>query len=333
MQEAGTEIENAQEVGYDEAELDTTLAGAKIRLATPELAATPPLAPAVSEQARELQQLRAQLFDAERLAMRAQKAASDYREQLTEAQADIANMKTRWYAAEKARNAVTSKREVDSSSLHTQLVRAQKELERSQQLASTDLERAAARIRTLEQRLEKALSNQAVAESSQSRYRKRSNLFLTLGISITTILTTAYAVEKWPHTVSADPSMPKEAVATSSASPSTASSPRKPTSRAFAAVQLEALAQKPFVPKVAVKNLPDALGNLDKALQGLPGLEPEEVIKQVRKRQSTPERPVCQFDWANGGPSMVFDQAAKGKSMETWALAISRCADAVNQAH
>src|SRR5271170_4772749 len=115
MQDTGTEIENAREF---------------------DLANTPPIAPVVSDQARELQQIRAQLFDAERLALRAQKAASDYREQLTEAQADIANMKSRWYAAEKARNAVSSQREVDSNGLSTQLARVQKELERTQQLAS-----------------------------------------------------------------------------------------------------------------------------------------------------------------------------------------------------
>ncbi len=95
--------------------------------------------------------------------MRAQKAASEYREQLTEAQADIANMKSRWYAAEKARNTVSSQREVDSSGLSTRVVRLQKELERAQQLASSDMERAAARVRMLEVRLEKALRSAAVA--------------------------------------------------------------------------------------------------------------------------------------------------------------------------
>jgi hypothetical protein len=294
MQDTGTEIENAREF---------------------DLAITPPLAPVVSDQARELQQLRAQLFDAERLALRAQKAASDYREQLTEAQADIANMKSRWYAAEKARNAVSSQREVDSNGLSTQLARVQKELERTQQLASSDMERAAARIKTLEQRLEKALCSTAVAESSQNHYRKRSNVSLTMGISIAAVFAGILIYQKLPHDVPGDPATPT------------------PPRRVLPAYPLEALSQKPFVPKAPTKNLPDALGNLDKALQALPGLDPEEVIKQVRRRQSTRERPVCQFDWANGGPSMVFDQSAKGEGMENWALAISRCADAVNQAH
>jgi hypothetical protein len=321
------EIDNAAQFGMETDNLDASLAKAKVRFAKPDLSITPALDPVVSDQARELQQLRAQLNDSERTALRAQKAASDYREQLTEAQADIANMKSRWYAAEKARNAVSSQREVDSSGLSTQLVRLQRELERSQQLASSDMERAALRIRTLEERLEKALSNAAVAESSQKQYRKRSNRSLTAGISIAAIFAVVLIFEKLPHRAEAAPST-VEGPATNSARPVSAGS-----RRAAPAYQLEALSQKPLVPRIPTRSLPDALGSLEKALKALPGLEPEDVIKQVRKRQSTPQRPVCQFDWAGGGPSMVFDQSVKGRSMESWALAISGCADAVNQAH
>jgi hypothetical protein len=333
MQDTGTEIDSEQPYGLDAeamnaASLNASLASAKVRFNQPDLAATPALTPVVSDQARELQQLRAQLFDAERSALRAQKAASDYRDQLTEAQADIANMKARWYASEKARNAVTSKRDVDSSSANTQLAKVQRELERTQQMAASDMERAAGRIRALEERLELALRNQAVAESSQLRSRKRSNLTLGLGISIAAVFAALLIYEKLPHSSSAEPAV----LDSSPVSPSTARRTSAPN-RGFQTVQLQSLGQKPFVPKVSTKSLPDALGNLDRALKALPGLDPEEVIKQVRKRQSTPGRPVCQFDWADGGPSMVFDQKQKGASMENWALAISRCADAVNQAH
>jgi len=319
-----------QETDIDIEGLDTSLADAKSRFAKPDLSITPPLAPVVSDHARELQQLRAQLNDAERLAARAQKAASDYREQLTEAQADIANMKSRWYAAEKARNAVSSQREVDTSGLSTQVVRLQKELERSQQLASSDMERAAARIRVLEERLERALRSAAIAESSQNNYRKRSNASLTIGISVAAILAGVLIFEKLPSSLAGG-----NAQAASGASePASAASPRSTSrSRPPRTVPLDALSQKPYVPKPAVKNLPDALGNLDKALRGLPGLDPEAVIKHVRQRQSTPDRPICQFDWVDGGPSMVFSQSPKGQSMENWALAISRCADAVEQSH
>jgi hypothetical protein len=326
------EIDNAAPSGTDTDTLDASLARAKVRFAKPDLSITPALDPFVSDQARELQQLRVQLNDAERTALRAQKAASDYREQLTEAQADIANMKSRWYAAEKARNAVSSQRDVDSSGLSTQLVRLQRELERTQQLASSDMERAALRIRTLEERLEKALSNAAVAENSQNRYRKRSNRSLTAGISVAAVLAGFLILEKLPHRAEAASST-VEGPATNGGRPASAASRGTPSRRAAPAYPLEALSQKPFVPRVPTRSLPDALGNLDKALKGLPGLEPEDVIKQVRKRQSMPQRPVCQFDWADGGPSMVFDQSVKGRNMESWALAISGCADAVNQAH
>jgi hypothetical protein len=317
MQETGTEIET----------LNNPLADAKVRFGKQDLTSTPPLAPTVSDQARELQQLKAQLHDAERLAMRAQKAASDYREQLTEAQADIANMKSRWYAAEKARNAVTSQREVDSSGLSTQVVRLQKELDRSQQIASSDMERAAARIRTLEERLERALSKAAVAESSQNNYRKRSNVALTAGISLAAVFAGVLIFQQFPHS---------SAPGADSAAPTASSAPsanRPPNTRPQRIVPLEALSQKPFVPKAPVKDLPGALGRLDAALRSLPGLDPEAVILQIRKKQSTPDHPVCQFDWADGGPSMVFGQAGKGQSMENWALSISRCADAVEQSH
>ena len=322
------EIDNNAPPGMETETLDVSLADAKVRFAKPDLALTPPLDPVVSDQARELQQVKAQLVDAERLALRAQKAASGYREQLTEAQADIATMKSRWYAAEKARNAVSSQREVDSSGLSTQLVRAQRELERTQQMASSDMERASVRIRTLEARLEKALSNAAVAESSQNHYRKRSNVSLTAGIAVAAVLGGVLIFEKLPRGTAAEtPATEPSTRSASSVSRGTSSS------RVAPSYPLEALSQKPYVPKAPTRNLPDALGNLEKALNALPGLAPEDVIKQVRKRQSTPERPVCQFDWAGGGPSMVFDQSAKGKSMEKWALAISGCADAVNQAH
>jgi hypothetical protein len=324
MQDNGTQIENGT--------LDASLADVKFRLGKADLATTPPLAPVVSEQARELQQVKAQLQDAERLAMRAQKAASEYREQLTEAQADIASMKSRWYAAEKARNAVSSQREVDSSSLSTQLVRVQKELERSQQLASSDMEKAAHRIHTLEDRLEQALSNAAVAQSSQNQYRKRSNLTFTLGISIATLLAGVLIYKEMPHFWSS--TAPAESTESAAEPAAAGLTPRNASSGGGRpALPLDALSQKPFVPKAPVKNLPDALARLDTALRALPGLDQEEVIKHVRKRQSTPERPVCQFDWANGGPSMVFGQSAKGQSMENWAVAISRCADAIEQSH
>jgi hypothetical protein len=327
------ETENAAPPGTDIETLDASLADAKVRFSKTDLSVTPPLEPMVSDQARDLQQLRAQLFDAERLALRAQKAASDYREQLTEAQADIANMKSRWYAAEKARNAVSSQREVDSSGLSTQLIRAQKELERAQQLASSDMERAAMRIRTLEDRLEKALRSTAIAENSQVQYRKRSNRSLTIGVSVAAILAGFLIYEKLSHgTAAAEPSGSETSIASGARPISSSGSSGKPR-RVTPSFPLEALSQRPYVPKPATRNLPDALGNLDRALKALPGLAPEDVIKQVRNKQSTPERPVCQFDWADGGPSMVFDHAAKGKSMEKWALAISACADAVNQAH
>lgn len=317
MQETGIEIEA----------LDNSLADAKTRFGKSDLSSTPPLAPVVSDQARENQQLKAQLQDAERLAMRAQKAASEYREQLTEAQADIANMKSRWYAAEKARNAVTSQREVDSSGLTTQVVRLQKELERSQQLASSDMERAAARIRTLEERLERALSKAAVAESSQNNYRKRSNLSLTVGASLVAILAGVLVYQQLPHSASAE--VPAAAPVGTSAS----ATRRGPSSPAPRVPPLEALSQKPFVPGPPVKSLPQALGRIEKAFQALPGLDPEDVIRHVRTKQSTPGHPVCQFDWANGGPSMVFKPGTNGEGMENWALSISRCADAVEQSH
>jgi hypothetical protein len=326
------ETDHAAPFGTDTEMLDATLAEAKVRFANTDLASAPPLAPVLSEQARELQQVKAQLLDAERLALRAQKAASDYREQLTEAQADIANMKSRWYAAEKARNATSSQREVDSTGLSTQLLRVQKELERTQHLASSDMKRASVRIRTLEERLEKALSSAAVAESSQNHYRKRSNRSLTAGISIAVIFTGVLIFEKLSHRAGAEPRA-AEGTAPSSARGASPGSRGTPPRRVAPSYQLEALSQKPFVPKAPTRSLPDALGSLDKALKALPGLEPEAVIKQVRKRQSTPERPVCQFDWADGGPSMVFDHSVKGRSTESWALAISGCADAVNQAH
>jgi hypothetical protein len=326
MQEIGTEVENGQSFGIDSADLDASLAEAKVRFAKTDLSATPPIAPAVSEQAREIQHLKAQLVDAERMAMRAQKAAYDYREQLTEAQADIANMKSRWYAAEKARNAVSSQRDVDSSSLNTQVLRLQKELERAQQMASSDMERAAVRIRTLEERLEQALRNVAVAESSQLQYRQRSNLSLVLGVSLASIFAGILIYQHLPH-----PAQGAEISTTSS--PSGSGGSRGIPRRVQPAIPLEALSQKPFVPRPPVKSLPDALGRMDRAMKALPGLDPEDVIRQVRKRQSTPERPVCQFDWSNGGPSMVFERTAKGQSMENWAVAISRCADAVEQAH
>jgi hypothetical protein len=329
MQDTGTKIENESSFGLDAAALEESLANAKTRFSKTDLSATPPIAPALSEQARELQQLKVQLHDAERLALRAQKTASDYREQLTEAQADIANMKSRWYAAEKARNAVSSQREVDSSGLNVQVIRLQKELERTQQLAGSDMERAATRIRTLEERLEKALGSASRAETSQLLYRKRSNIFLALGISLAVIFASILIFEKLPHFKTE----PTGDLQTASV-PAAGTPMQRPASRRAApAMPVEALSQKPFVPKPPVKSLPDALGRLDKAFRSLPGLDHEAVIRQVRMRQSTPERPVCQFDWANGGPSMVFDRAGKEQSMENWAVSISRCADAVDQSH
>lgn len=319
-----------QQTGIDIDALDNSLADAKARFGKPDLSITPPLAPTVSDQARELQQLKAQLHDAERLGMRAQKAASEYREQLTEAQADIANMKSRWYAAEKARNAVTSQREVDSSGLSTHVVRLQKELERTQQLAGSDMEKAAARIRTLEERLERALSKAAVAESSQNNYRKRSNVSLIAGVSVAAVFAGILIFQHLPHASAADSAPQAEIPAPAGANTGKS---RQPQARAPRIIPLDALSQKPFVPKAPVKSLPDALGRLEKALMALPGLNAEDVIIQVRKKQSTPERPVCQFDWADGGPSMVFGQSAKGQSAENWAVSISRCADAVEQSH
>jgi hypothetical protein len=330
MHDIETEIEKEPSIGLDAAALDESLANAKSRFGRTDLSVTPPIAPALSEHARELQQLRSQLNDAERMALRAQKAAGEYREQLTEAQADIANMKSRWYAAEKARNAVSSQREVDSSGLNTQVVRLQKELERSQQLASSDMERAATRIRSLEEKLEKALRHASVAEDSQKKSRKRSNVSLALGIAVASIFTGIFVYEKLPRSKS-EVTAPTETTGVASASrPETQirrSQPARP------AMPLEALSTKPFVPKLVSKNLPEALGRLEKAFQNLPGLDPQAVIQRVSKAQSTPDRPVCQFEWANGGPSMVFDQTKKDKSMENWALAISRCADAVEQSH
>jgi hypothetical protein len=324
------EIDNAAPFGIETENLDASLAHAKVRFSKTDLAATPPLDPVVSDQARELQQLRADLYDAERTALRAQKAASDYREQLTEAQADIANMKSRWYAAEKARNAVSSQREVDSSGTSTQLVRLQRELERTQQIASSDMERAASRIRALEEQLEKALSKAAVAVNSQNQYRKRSNRSLTAGISIAAIFAGVLIFEKMPHPSGSEPSRAEDWTASGAPQAGSRVTRVRPS---VPVIPLAALSQKAFVPKASTRNLPDALGNLDRALKALPGLEPEDVIKQVRTRQSTPQRPVCQFDWADGGPSMVFDRSVKGRSMESWALAISGCADAINQAH
>ena len=317
MRETSTEIDA----------LDSSPADGKVRFGKSDLATTDPPTPAISDQARELQHLKAQLHDAERLAMRAQKAASEYREQLTEAQADIASMKSRWYAAEKARNAVSSQREVDTSGLSTQIVRLEKELERTKQLASSDMERAAARIRVLEERLEKALSKAAVAESSQNNYRKRSNVSLTAGVALSAIFAGALIFQHLPLSGT-------EASRAASEVPAPNTSPnRRPSSPVPRVLPLDALSQKPFVPKAPVKDLPEALGRLNKALRELPGLDPEVVIEHVRKRQSKPGLPVCQFDWANGGPSMTFGQSGKGQSTENWAISISRCADAVEQSH
>jgi hypothetical protein len=308
----------------ERAALDASLAEAKVRFnkpPKPDVAPPPP----ISDQAREIQGLRAQLHDAERMALRAQKAASDYREQLTEAQADIAAMKNRWYAAEKARNAVSSQREVDSSTISGQLLRAQKELERTQQLARSDMERAAARIHVLEERLEKALTVAAQAESSQIQYRKRSNLLLSSGIALAVIFGGIMVYRLLPHSESGETS-------TVEASTSTPGPGARP-SRQYAIANVENISKKPFVPHGTTKSLPDALGRLDRALKGFPGLDQEAVLHQVQRRQSIPGRPVCAFDWANGQPSMVFGQKNKGLSAETWAVDISRCADALEQAH
>jgi hypothetical protein len=335
MLETGIDIEKVeQHADADErASLDASLAEAKVRFnkpakeaappPKPDLAATPPIAPVISEQAREIQQLKAQLHDAERMAARAQKAASDYREQLTEAQADIAAMKNRWYAAEKARNAVSSQREVDSSAISGQLLRAQKELERTQQLARSDMERAAARIHVLEERLEKALAIAAQAESSQMQYRKRSNVLLSTGIAVAVVFSGVLIYRLFPHSESSNAATVETAASGSVSRPT----------RQFATVNIENISKKPFVPRSVTKSLPDALGRLDRALKGFPGLDQEAVLHQVQRRQSIPGRPVCAFDWTNGQPSMVFGHGTGGVNAETWAVDISRCADALEQAH
>jgi hypothetical protein len=313
--------------------LESTLADAKARFNRPpvkhDLATVPPLSPTVSDTARELQQLKAALHDAERTAMRAQKAASEYREQLQEAQADIAAMKTRWYAAEKARNAVSSQREIDSSTLQSQLVRAQRELERTQQLAQADMEKAAARIHSLEDRLDKALTNAAQAEHSKVRYRNRSNVSMALGISIAVVFSAILVYPLLPH-----PKVDLSA-APETASASTPGSPARAPRRVTPAIPLEAISQKPYVPnpQKITKSLPNALGNLDHALKALPGLDEQQVLEQISKKQSKPGQPVCQFAWSNGKPSMVFGGGSKGSNMENWAESISRCADAVEQSH
>jgi F0F1-type ATP synthase membrane subunit b/b' len=294
-----------------------------------DLSVTPPLAPVVSEQAREIQGLKTQLLDAERTLARVQKAATEYREQLTEAQADIAGMRTRWYAAEKARNAVSSQREVDSSSINTQLLRAQKELERAQQMARSDLERAATRIQTLETRLADALTSAAQAEHSQNRYRKRSSVYLTAVISVGVLVCGVFLFQLIPHRKTADDA---PLAASNGAGGETPNAGFK-SPRQMRSVNVESLSKKPFVPKTVTKSLPDALGRLNHALDGFPGLDQEAVLQQVQKRQSSPGRPICSFDWSNGQPSIVFGSGGKGQNAESWALDISRCADAIEQAH
>jgi hypothetical protein len=339
MAETGIDIENDKyESSAERADLEASLAEAKVRFSKtlPEfsppskndLASTPPLAPVVSEQARELQYLKTQLYDAERMALRAQKAASDYREQLTEAQADIAAMKTRWYAAEKARNAVSSQREVDSSTISNQLVRAQRELERAQQMARSDMERAASRIQVLEERLEKAQTIAAQAESSQLEYRKRSHIFLSVGIAMAVVFGGVTLYRFLPHSAAADSAQAETATLTPGGSRFSSGARRQ-----FATANLDSISKKPFVPHAVTKSLPDALGRLDRALKGFPGLDQEAVLHQVQVRQSTPGHPVCSFEWTNGQPSIVFGQGKTGANAENWAVDISRCADALEQAH
>jgi hypothetical protein len=286
------------------------------------------LPPVVSDQARELQNLKTQLLEAERNAVRAQKAASDYREQLIEAQADMACMKARFYAAEKARNAVSSQREAGSSAASKQLLRAEKELERAQLSAQSDLERAANRIQVLEAKLAEALASAAHAQYSQIRYRKRSSIYLTAGVSVGVLFCGMFLYRLLPHRSGED--APAEMA---SGAPSEA--PVFPAKATGPAVNLNVntLSTKPFISKSVTKSLPDALDRLNRALSGFPGLDQEAVLHQVQKRQSTPGHSICSFNWSNGQPSIVFGRGGEGQSAETWALDISRCADAVEQAH
>jgi hypothetical protein len=330
MPETDIEVENDhQEASSEPSVPEPSLVEAKLRFSKaeqetlppgPDLSTAPPIVPVISDLARENQHLKNQLHDAERMSVRAQKAASEYREQLTEAQADIAAMKSRWYAAEKARNAVSSQREADSSTINGQLLRAQKELERAQQSARSDMERAAARIQVLEERLETALNSAAQAESSQVQYRKRSNIFLSGAVVAAVVCGGVLIYELLPHRAP-DPSLAE------------ASLSDVRSARQRAPINLENISRKPFVPHAVTKSLPDALGRLDRALKGFPGLEQEAVLQQVQRRQSKPGQPVCSFDWSNGQPSMAFGQGSHGISAESWAISISQCADALEQAH
>jgi multidrug efflux pump subunit AcrA (membrane-fusion protein) len=150
------------------------------------------MTPEISDQNRVFELLRTQLHDAEQ-------AAAEYRAKLTEAQADIAGMKTRWYAAEKARNAVNTARQADSSGLLAQLALAQKELDRTQQAARSDMEKAAARIRVLEERLAAADATVDEAETLKLRYRHRSIVFLLIGLAFSALLAGIVIYTRLPH--------------------------------------------------------------------------------------------------------------------------------------
>jgi hypothetical protein len=89
---------------------------------------------------------------------------------------------------------------------------------------------------------------------------------------------------------------------------------------------------KPFVSTGVTTDLAQALARMDRALASFPGESAQAVLHEVYVRQSTANLPVCAFDWTNGEAALIFKDAHAARNLDSWAVTISRCADALEQA-
>jgi hypothetical protein len=73
-----------------------------------------------------------------------------------------------------------------------------------------------------------------------------------------------------------------------------------------------------------------ALGRLTHALSGFRATTSQDVLREVSRRQSKPDSPVCSFEWNNGEPA-IQPTGKPGAVLDGMAETLTRCAEAVEQ--
>jgi hypothetical protein len=268
--------------------------------------------------------LRQKLREQEQLTLDAIRSSSELQRQLTATQAEVATMQAKWLNLQKESlgRKASAQDLADLAQSRSKLLLLEKDFAREQQGRQTDNAHSAETITQLQRDLQVATIAATVAETARRRQRQMWFGITTGSAAAAVFLGAGLIYRCWPlFSSKTDPPPVAEQVAARSLETASLTTPsghyrRSPTT--------------PYKPSGPQPELTMALGRLTHALAGFRSASSQDVLRAVSVKASTPQHPVCAFEWNNGEPS-IAPNAQAGQTLHGVTETLTRCAEAVER--